>query len=194
MTHQHFDKLCIPVMMTLLSVTSFAEANSGTISFSGNVLSPTCTVSGSAGATGSGNGIAVPMGDVPINELTSGNWVGEHSHSFVLTATCPGNMSGYTRTRFTFNAPGGSGVDPDDTRMLRLTAGSVARGVAIGLYVSGSVTPLNMNAAPSATANFVVAGSNSTARIDLRAQYKRTSATPVAGSANATLPLTLSYE
>jgi major type 1 subunit fimbrin (pilin) len=190
---KYLDKLCFSSIFLLVTILP-AEANSGTVTFSGSVSAPTCTVSGSEGATGSGNGLTVPMGDVPINELTAGNWVPEHNRSFVLTVLCPGNMAGYSRARFTFNAPGGSGVDPDDTRMLRLSAGSQARGVAVGIYVSGSVAPLNMGAAPSTTGNFVVAGGNSTARVDLRAQYKRTSAAPRAGSASATLPLTLSYE
>jgi major type 1 subunit fimbrin (pilin) len=191
----HVEKLCFSMMVIFLaSHGAPAQSNSGTVNFSGSVSAPTCTVSGSAGASGSGNGITVPMGDVPITELTSGDWVSAHSNSFVLTALCPGSMAGYTRTRFTFNAPGGSGVDPNDTRMLRLSAGSQARGVAVGVYVSGSFAPLNMGAAPSTTGNFVVSGGNSMARIDLRAQYKRTSAVPMAGSANATLPLTLTYE
>jgi major type 1 subunit fimbrin (pilin) len=195
MSQIHFGTLCFSMMAIFISIHSpFAESNSGTVNFSGSVSAPTCTVSGSAGASGSGNGIIVSMGDVPITELTSGNWVGAHSKPFVLTALCPGNMAGYTRTRFTFNAPGGSGVDPNDTRMLRLSAGSRATGVAIGVYVSGSFAPLNMSAAPSTTGNFVASGGNSTARIDLRAQYKRTSATPMAGSASARLPLTLTYE
>lgn len=195
MLYNLFTQGCfVTLLIFTASAAPRAHANTGTVNFSGSVSEPTCTVSASGRGSGNGNGMQISLGDVRINDITSGIWQSVNDRAFVLAVTCPGNMAGYTRARVTFNAPGGSGVDPDDTRMLKLTGASTARGVAVGLYLGGQGTPLNMNAAPSVTGNFTVSGGNSIARINMHAQYKRTPATPNPGSAFATLPLTMTYE
>lgn len=181
----------LAVGVSSVTLVTPSYANSGSVTFTGSVTAPTCTVAGSAGAAGSGTGITVGMGDVPIDEIVPGNWVGAHSRSFVLTVTCPGDL-GYQYARTTFNAAAGSGIDPQDTRMVRLTAGG-AEGVAVGIYVAGSYPPVDMTGSPSIRTAFTGTGPT-VAVMNLRAQYKRTTAAPKAGTASATLPFTLSYE
>lgn len=171
------------------------QANTGMVSFNAIITAPTCTVAATGAATGSGSDIRLDFGDVPITQLQPGStWV-SHGRDFVLVVTCPGPMNGFTRVRATFTAAsGGSGVDPDDPRLLRLTADSIASGVAVGIWQTGTPTPLDLSTNPSLTGNFALSGGDSVASIRTSAIYSRTPGTPRAGSARATLPFTLTYE
>jgi type 1 fimbria pilin len=172
------------------------QANTGTMSFNATIQVPSCTVAATGSATGSGNNIRVNFGDVPMTQLQPGNtWVVSHGRVFRLLVTCPGAMTGFMRARSTFTAAsGGSGTDLDDPRLLRLTAGSTARGVAVGIWQSGAGAPLDLSTNPSLTGDFSQSGGNAIAEIRLSTLYSRTSGAPRAGSALAALPFTLTYE
>lgn len=172
-----------------------ANANQGIIGFDGNITSPTCTVAGTGAASGSGTGITLNFGDLRMSDLQSADtWSAAVGRAFNLVVTCPGNMSGYSTARATLTPAAGSGVDPNDSRLLRLTSGSVARGVAVGLWSSTTSGPLNLSTNPSLTGPFVVTGASGIATINVNAIYSRTAAVPVAGTASATLPFSLTYE
>jgi major type 1 subunit fimbrin (pilin) len=185
------------IILLAISVVSpiTATANQGLIAFDGNVTSPTCTVAGTGAASGSGSGITLNFGDIRITDLQSADtWSAAVGKAFNLVVTCPGNMSGYRTARATLTPAAGSGVDPNDGRLLRLTSGSVAKGVAVGLWSSTTSGPLNLSSNPDLIGPFVVTGANGIATISVNAIYSRTAATPVAGTALATLPFSLTYE
>jgi type 1 fimbria pilin len=188
---------CAKIFSLLLffPLATQVQANAGIVSFNATITAPTCTIAATGAATGSGNNISLNFGDLPITLLQPGNIWGSHGRDFILVVTCPGPMTGFTRARATFTATsGGSGIDPEDPRLLRLTTESTASGVAVGIWPSSAGAPLDLSTNPSLIGNFALSGGNAVASIRTSAIYSRTSGIPRAGSAKATLPFTLTYE
>lgn len=180
-----------------LTATANSHANNGAVAFSGNITTPTCAVTAGGAASGTGAGISLNFGEVSMSDLRlGGEWADIPNRNFSLIVTCTGNMTGYRLARATLDAAGGSGINPQDRRLLHLTAGSTAEGVGLSIWEPrvglGAILDLSTN--PGVSADFQTVGTNVVATINLHAMYARTSAAPRAGTANATLPFTVTYE
>jgi type 1 fimbria pilin len=182
-------------LLLFFPLATQVQANAGIVNFNATITAPTCTVAATGAATGSGNNISLNFGDSPITPLQPGPIWGSHGRDFILMVTCPGPMTGFTRARAPFTATsGGSGIDPEDPRLLRLTSESTASGVAVGVQPSSAGAPLDLSSNPSLIGHFALSGGNAVASIPTSAIYSRTSGIPRAGSAKATLPFTLTSE
>jgi type 1 fimbria pilin len=187
-----------PAMLTSLVLAFLTSppvhADSADVQFRGSVAAPTCTVSGTGNASGTGEGIALNMGVVLVNQLLpAGQWA-SHGKTINLRVDCPGRMGGYLTARATFDSLGGSGVDPNDGRLLRLSGDSTAQDVAVGVWRPGSAAPLDLRTRPSLTGRLLPSGGDTRAEIAVSILMSRTSAAPSSGTAHAQLPFLLSYE
>lgn len=169
-------------------------ASSGIISFAGSITNSTCTVNASAAGTAAT--IIVPMGIVSINELGTGSGTNfGSSKPITLTINCP-NITGLSSVsaQFTPNSSG-TGTNNVDSRLLRTTGTAI--GVGIGIIDSNnSLINLNELASSSPKALTAGAGTTGSATINLRAAYIRAvsgSGDPTPGTANGTLPFTLTF-
>lgn len=184
-------------ILTALSFAQLSQAKTGDISFTGNLTAATCSVSGGGGGgEDAGNDISVAMGSISTADLgdgTSGDFGTETGINLDLDCTGAG---GFTTVVMGFAPRSGSGLDADDTRLLALTGAGdagIATGVGIGL-INDSNAIIDLGAAETVKSALVVSGATATAHMNLRAAYIKNGATIAAGTANATMPFTFSYE
>jgi len=177
-----------------------AHAADGTISFTGEIVSASCTMTGGNGTTvGGGKGnqtIDIKLGKVSVDALggTSSGSIAAGT-AININLDCGASAKGLTTVKVRFDPASGSGVDGGNNKLLKTTG--TAKGVGIGLYNTAG-TLLNMNANETFDAPLVKGGTEAaptyTADLALRAGYVKSGGTVVAGTANGTLPFTLTYE
>ncbi|MCY1511733.1 Fimbrial protein [compost metagenome] len=177
-----------------------AMAADGTINFTGDIVAASCNITGGAGTNvGGGKGnqtIDVSLGKVSIDALGGGAGGGiAGSTNINLDLDCGNTGTGLTTVKLKFDPLSGSGIDSNNISLLKV-AGD-ATGVGIGIY-DNTGKLLNLSANETIDAPLVKAGTDPdftySAKLDLRAGYvKSGSATPTAGTANGTLPFTLTY-
>jgi len=181
------------LVSSIIAVTSFmqlSQAKTGDINFTGSLTAATC----SATAPGStANNINVPMGIVSIADLEDGS-TGQASTTtqLQLDINCTG-ATDLSNAHMSFDPVSGSGLDADDTRLLKINTGG-ATGVGIALLDS-SDTILNLGAGDRLTTALIVDGTGAaTAKLDLRAAYIKNGTPLAAGTANANMPFTFIYD
>ncbi|MCA8380657.1 type 1 fimbrial protein [Burkholderia cenocepacia] len=178
-----------------------AHAADGTISFKGEITAASCAISGGNGTTvGGGKGaqtIDVKLGKVSVDALSSTGGGGIAAGTAInLSLDCGATAKGLTTVKVRFDPTSGSGVDGANNKLLK-TTGS-AKGVGIGIY-SVNGTLLNLGANETFDAALVKGGTDEaptyTADLALRAGYVKSGTADVeAGTADGTLPFTLTYE
>jgi major type 1 subunit fimbrin (pilin) len=191
------DNLRKPALLACgwMAWTLNAQASTGVVNFQGELTTASCRITATGQASGADMHMTVDFGTVAFADLRPpGTWVPGHGRNFILMIICPGEMPGITRAKVTFEAADGSGLDPDDPSLLALSADSLARGAGIGLWRPVEGTQMNLGARPTLSGLFTRAGDESIAKIVVAALYSRTSARALGGSANAALPIELSYE
>jgi len=194
-------------MSKLLLVTSavFALANNalaadGTINFTGEIIAASCVASAGAGTTTGGSAgeqiIDVNMGKVSLDSLggAAGGGIAA-GKSINLNLDCGNTAAGLTTVKFGFDPMAGSGIDEKNNSLLK-TSGT-AKGVGIGMYDSNNQL-INLSANEAYSAALVSTGEGETAKynasLSMRAAYVPNGAELAVGTANGTLPFTLSYE
>lgn len=180
-----------------------AMAQDGTIHFEGKITAASCEMKpGNGGEVkpGQPNDIFVKLGEVSKNNLVStgggANIIGSKNINLVLD--CQNGSAGVSTVHLTFlPEDGGTGLDGDDLRLLKVTGG--ATGVGIGLFndqdqllnLGGLSTEITGPLAVDATDPLNVKYS---ANLALRAAYVANGTTITEGQANGTLPFALSYD
>lgn len=174
-----------------------AMAADGTINFTGEITAASCNLTGGPGTTVGGSAgnqtIGVPLGKVSIDSLggTAGGGIAA-SKNINLSLDCGNTATGLSTVKLQFDPRGGSGIDSRNVSLLK-TSG-VAQGVGIGLYDNNNAL-LNLSANDVVSAPLTDDGTGQyTAELNLRAGYVANGATITVGSANGTLPFSLSYE
>lgn len=175
---------------------TLAHANSVIIEFTGDITAATCTVNGGPGR-GTPTNIPINMGKVSIADLSDGSGTDFGSEVNINIEVDCSSAIGVTGVSMRFAPRSGSGVNPVNSRLLATRGG--ATGVGIGLIDSDNALidlggtalslPVNLDITPGTPPT-------ATAKMVIRAAYIRATrgsdvATP--GSANGTLPFTLSY-
>lgn len=173
------------------ALTSTAMAADGTINFTGEITSASCVVTGGAGTDVNGKNINVPLGKVSASSITNagtGNMVAGASINLSLDCTA----AGVTKVKFKFDPMSGSGIDASNNSLLKTNG--VARGVGIGLYDESNQL-INLSANQAYVAELTDAGAGKfTAELRMRASYVANGATLVVGTADGTLPFSMTYE
>lgn len=191
---------CIISMAIAGAVSTSALAADGTINFTGEIIAASCAITGGAGTSvgGSKGGqtIDIGLGKVSSDSLAGtagGGIVG--GKSINLNLDCGNTAAGLTSVKLQFDPNSGSGVDSKNGSLLKTTG--TATGVGIGLY-DGNNKLVNLAANETIGGALVKAGegesTNYTANLNLRAGYVANGALIAPGTANGTLPFTLSYE
>jgi major type 1 subunit fimbrin (pilin) len=166
----------------LIAITPLAHAFDGTITFDGEVVADTCTVS-----TGTSGDFSVSLPKVPATSLAAaGQWAGRTPFQINLVG-----CSGANTLASAYFEPSGS-VNPVTGRLLNDTGAGQATGVEIGLlndtygsiFVGGGVLTNNGSA---------VDVSSGSGDLQYFAQYEATAPATV-GLVNSRVQYTLIYQ
>lgn len=159
-----------------------ANAADGTITFSGKVLSSTCTVSNASSSV-----VAVTLPDVPKSSFTAqGSVAGLTPFNLDLTG-CPTTPSG-VQVGATFT---GASIDSSAAGTIKNTTGATFSNVNVQMTDStGTAINLSSNSNPVSAA---ISGTG-TSTLSYKAQYYQPTATAVtAGLVTASVTYTLTY-
>ncbi|WP_321859813.1 fimbrial protein [Burkholderia cenocepacia] len=183
-----------------LAFAHSAMAADGTIDFSGEITTASCTLSGGAGASvGGAKGdqlVKVNLGKVSADSLggTAGSGIAAGTQ-INLHLDCGNTGTGLNTVKMKFDPWAGSGVDGKNNKLLKTTGN--AEGVGIGLYNTNNQL-LNLAANETFDAPLVKGGTDEAptykADLALRAGYVQSGETVKAGTADGTLPFTLTYQ
>ncbi|MCB2256657.1 type 1 fimbrial protein [Pseudomonas chlororaphis] len=184
------------------AVSTSAMAADGTINFTGEITAASCTITGNTGTNVGGSAgkqtIDLNLGKVSTSSLgNTTNGIGA-AKNIRLNLDCGTTATGLTTVKLLFDPSSGSGIDSKHGSLLK-TSGT-ATGVGIGLYNSKNEL-LNLSANETINGDLVKtedagppAKTTYSANLDLRAGYVLNGATVAVGTANGTLPFTLTYE
>ncbi|WP_260436432.1 fimbrial protein [Burkholderia cenocepacia] len=177
-----------------------AMAADGTINFTGNITAASCSITGGAGTNVTGQkgkqDIAVNLGTVSADSIggTAGHGIAGGT-SINLNLDCGSTATDLTLVKMKFDPLAGSGIDGKNNKLLKVSG--TAKGVGIGLYDDNN-NLLNLAANETINGPLVKGGTTETptytAALNMRAGYVANGDTVAAGTANGTLPFTLSYE
>lgn len=161
-----------------------ARASDGTITFTGSVLSSTCSVGSATGGTVSSGDVSVVLPDVQSSAFTvKGSVAGLTPFTLNLTG-CPTTPSGVVV------GAAFSGTSIDSTTGAITNSGGTSNVEVQMTNSSGAAIALNTDANP---VNATVSGTG-TASLSYEAQYYQPSATAVtAGTVSAPVTYTLTY-
>lgn len=184
----------------LCALANTAMAADGTINFTGEITAASCVASSGAGTSvggGAGNQVVdVNLGKVSMDSLGSSAGLGiAAGKSINLNLDCGNTASGLTTVKFGFDPMAGSGVDLKNNSLLKTTG--TAQGVGIGLYNQDNEL-INLSANEAFTAALIQSGEGEDAKysaaLNMRASYVANGDQLTPGTANGTLPFTLTYE
>ncbi len=171
-------KSLVMALFAASAVASVAHAADGTINFTGNITDTACTVTPASAAQ------TVALGTVNKAVFTgTGSAASPTRFSIVLTS-CPASVTSAT---VKFDGP----TDAANSNLLKITpsAGTEAKGVAVGIYEQDTTTLLPVSSASASKTLSTTADTT----FNFVAKYVATSATVVAGPANAVSDFTVSY-
>ncbi|MDR6497071.1 type 1 fimbria pilin [Burkholderia ambifaria] len=177
-----------------------AQAADGTINFTGEIVAASCGITGGSGTSVTGSkgdqSIDVKLGKVSVDALGGAAGGGIAAGTAInLNLDCGATGKGLNTVKVRFDPASGSGLDANNNKLLKTTG--TAKGVAIGLFNTAG-TLLNLNANETIDAPLVQGGTEEaptyTANLALNAGYVKAGTDVVAGTANGTLPFTLTYE
>jgi len=177
-----------------------AMAADGTINFTGEISAASCSATAGAGTSIAGEkgkqNINVSLGKISMDSLTGaagGNIVG--GSAINVNLDCGNTAAGLTTVRVQFDPMSGSGVDLKNNKLLKTTG--TAKGVGIGIYNSSNEA-INLAANEFVNAPLVKVGEAEAAKysanLNMRAAYVANGDPITPGTANGTLPFTLTYE
>ncbi|MDE7590859.1 type 1 fimbrial protein [Enterobacter bugandensis] len=173
MKHNIFA-IAIAAATTFSMSSAFAE--SGTINFTGEVISEGCDVVGSAQGP-----VSVDLGKISTKDL---NGVGQKTtpKEFTIALTnCPTDLTASVR----FDGE----KDATDSNLLALSGTDAAEGVAIAL-MNADMTPLGLNQDSTETS----LNADGNAELKFYAQYQATSSEIKSGPANSVANFTVAYK
>lgn len=174
-----------------------AMAADGTIAFTGEILAASCSATAGAGTSVAGDKgkqtINVPLGKVSMDSLGGTGIIA--GSAININLDCGSTAAGLTTVQVQFDPMSGSGIDGKKNSLLKTTG--TATGVGIGIFNSDNTT-VNLAANEFFSAPLVVTGEGEKAQysaaLNMRAGYVANGDTLKPGTANATLPFTLTYK
>ncbi|TKK37750.1 type 1 fimbrial protein [Pseudomonas fluorescens] len=190
----------IALMAVAGTLSASAIAADGTINFTGEITAASCKIDGGAG-TSVGGGAGNQAIDVGLGKVSSDSLAGSAGGGVVvgrsinLNLDCGGTAEGLKSVTLQFDPNSGSGVDSKNGSLLKTTG--TAAGVGIGIYdLNNKLLNLSANEGIDGALEKVGDGPDTkyTAKLSLRAGYVANGDAISAGTANGTLPFTLTYE
>lgn len=194
-----------PFKLLLLTSATCLMANhvlaaDGTINFTGEITAASCVASAGAGSSVGGSKgkqiIDVNLGKVSMDALGGSAEAGLAAGTAInLKLDCGNTAAGLTTVKFGFDPLSGSGVGPKNNSLLKTTG--TASGVGIGMFDADShLINLSANEFYAAPLNKTGEGQDAqySATLNMRASYVANGDELQPGTANGTLPFTLTYE
>lgn len=184
----------------LSALANTAMAADGTINFTGEITAASCVASSGAGTSVGGSAgqqvVDVNLGKVSMDSLSSGEGLNiAAGNSINLNLDCGNTAAGLTTVKFGFDPMSGSGVDLKNNSLLKTTG--TATGVGIGMYDADNKL-INLSGNEAYSAALIKSGDGDdtkySAALNMRASYVANGDTLTPGTANGTLPFTLTYE
>ena len=175
---------------TILALSSFgsfaSEMNAGVIHFTGDIIDPSCEISGDPG-----HDITVPLGTYPTSLFAN---VGDEStltpFSIVLTS-CPVASDGLPQVQLTFN---GTTTESGSTDLLDLKAGGATKlAIAISLKDDDD-TLLKLDGTEDQVKIDLPTLSTDSIHADFNARYRAYAVPVTKGSAAADLTVNILYK
>lgn len=188
--------LALAVLAGALSST--ANAANGTLQFQGNLQTGSCgIVPVDFTQPGLVDFVDVDMGQASfadMQEAAAVTGVVNNPERIAFNLECNGADDATRFVNLKFDTANGSGLDRIDNRLLALAPGG-AGGAAIAL-VDNNNRLIDLSSAPELRERLGVSvpGAARFANFRFGAAYLKTSAAPVEGVANATLPFLVTYE
>lgn len=185
--------LLFALSTAVVAASGVAQASTGNIKFTGAVNSSSCVVSPGAGSSGAAGDIAVMMGTVSLNDLSTSTGTDFGGAANIgLDIQCDSGMTSLSTLHVRFDPLSGSGIDSDDPRLLKLDANG-AKGVGIAI-INGDHEVINLSDNQVIDAPLEIDGDKATANLSMRAAYVLTGVAAEAGPANASMPFTVTYD
>lgn len=167
------------VLAGFTAIACTAVADSGNISFQGEITQSACSIGGG----NQGANMVVPMGSISTNMFSGvGSKAGEGADFTIALLGCDPEVSENASIAF---RPGAGSVI--NSRLLGLENGSGASGVAVALETEDG-TPINVGG--TATTYKLVKGTNN---FNFKAYYEATATDVTAGKANARAVFEVTY-
>jgi type 1 fimbria pilin len=180
--------------MGLGAVGTANAANNGKLVFNGTLTNISCAVGPGAGVGAGPNGdINVDMGNVSFSDI------GASSESKLATATpiqllvnCSAGVEQYDTVKMRFVARSGSGLDNNDSTLLRTTG--AADGVGIGM-INAQNNLMDLSGTETIDKPLIKDGAGgATAELNFAAVYVLNGTTTNPGNADGFMPFVLDYE
>lgn len=186
--------LAVVAALGLGMASNANAANNGKLTLTGTLTNITCDINAGTGASAGANAgdINVDMGNVSFADI--GNFAAgklETASAIQLLVNCTGGASSFDVVDMRFVARQGSGLDINDSRLLRTTG--EAKGVGIGL-LNSSNRLMDLSGTESITTDLEKDGDTATATINLGAVYVLNDVATNPGNADGFLPFVLDYQ
>lgn len=180
------------VMLACLSASAFAaEMNAGKIHFTGEIIAPSCTISGDNGTDST-----VPLGTYPTSLFETLGTESTLKDFKIKLVGCPLASDGLPSVQLTFN--GATALTNDvtllDVSKISTTGATAATGVGIAISPKGKNTELlKMDGTEGQVYIDLPTNSTDTISADFNARYKSFAEKVTAGPADADLTVNILY-
>lgn len=162
----------------------------GTITVTGAVSDQTCTITGGAGTDGGAGNVSVALDPVGASVLAAQKTANHKAFNLIVGGPGQGGCVDGKVARLSFNAGGGSNVDPATGTLLNVAANG-ATNTNIQLTKGTTASTIDLNN-PAEFVETMAPIKDNTATINMGAQYF-TSATPTPGAVTTRVQYTAYY-
>ncbi|MEE4669153.1 fimbrial protein [Pseudomonas alliivorans] len=170
-------------------------ANNGKLIFNGTLTNISCDVAPGTGVSAGNNPgeINVDLGNVSFSDIgLSSEAKYETATPIQLLVNCSAGADQYNMVKMRFTARNGSGLDNNDSKLLRTTG--AADGVGIGLLNASSVL-MDLSGSETIDTSLVKDGAGgATAEINFGAVYVLNGTPTNPGNADGFMPFVMDYE
>lgn len=172
-------------LIALISYNTLAaEMNAGTIHFTGEIIDPSCEISGDPG-----HDITVPLGTWPTSLFTETGSESTLMPFRITLISCPVSSVGLPAVQLTFN---GSSEETGTAELLDVTGGATNVGIAISLE-SDSTKLIKLDGSENQVSIGLPTLATDSISARLSARYRAFALPVTAGPANADLTVNILY-
>jgi type 1 fimbrial protein len=179
-------------LLTLISINSHAaEDNAGTIHFTGEIIEPSCEITGDDGTDST-----VGLGSYPVSLFTAPGVESDLTPFSINLDNCPVQSDGLPSIQLTFTGTSALTGDPTllDVSKISTTGTTAATGVGIAISEAGKdSTLIKMDSSEGQIYVPLSTKSGSTINADLNARYISFKDTVTAGPADGDLIVNIVY-
>lgn len=186
--------LAVMGVLGLGAAGNASAANNGKLVFNGTLTNISCAVAPGTGVSpGNPGEINVDLGNVSFSDIgVSGAAKFETATPIQLLVNCSAGAEQYDTVKMRFAARNGSGLDNNDSKLLRTTG--AADGVGIGL-LNASNRLMDLSGTETIDTSLVKdEADGATAEINFGAVYVLNGTTTNPGNADGFMPFVLDYE